>query len=238
MNKDIIELNGVNYIWPENPVVVVCIDGGDQEYYESGVQDGIIPNIENFMKNGFYSIAQGSMPSFTCPNNMSIVTGSEPKIHGISGNYYLDKITGEPVVMTGPELLRSVSIMTKFSQKGATVVSITAKDKLRKQLQKGMDLSGGSVSFSSQYVEKCTLTENGIENTLDFVGIPKPDMYSAELSLFVLEAGIKLLKRRPNILYLSLTDFIQHSQLLVLLLPINFIVIWTSVLEDFKSLML
>ena len=212
MNKDKIELNGVNYIWPENPVVVVCIDGGDQEYYESGVQDGIIPNIENFMKNGFYSIAQGSMPSFTCPNNMSIVTGSEPKIHGISGNYYLDRTTGEPVVMTGPELLRSVSIMTKFSQKGATVVSITAKDKLRKQLQKGMDLSGGSVSFSSQYVEKCTLTENGIENTLDFVGIPKPDMYSAELSLFVLEAGIKLLKeRRPNILYLSLTDFIQHS---------------------------
>ena len=127
MNKDKIELNGVNYIWPENPVVVVCIDGGDQEYYESGVQDGIIPNIENFMKNGFYSIAQGSMPSFTCPNNMSIVTGSEPKIHGISGNYYLDKITGEPVVMTGPELLRSVSIMTKFCKKEQLLYQLRQK---------------------------------------------------------------------------------------------------------------
>ena len=212
MTKEKIKLNGMAYKWPDKPVVVVCIDGGDPEYFESGIQNGIIPNTEDFIKNGFYSVAQGSMPSFTCPNNMSIVTGSEPMTHGISGNFYLDRKSGEPVVMTGPDLLRSNSIMSEFSKKGATVVSITAKDKLRKQLQKGMDLSGGSVSFSSQFADKCSLKENGIEDPISFVGQPHPDMYSAELSLFVLEAGIKLLKeRRPDILYLSLTDFIQHS---------------------------
>ena len=100
------------------------------------------------MEEGFYQVAEGSMPSFTCPNNMSIVTGSEPEVHGFSGNFYLDRETGEPVVMTGPELLRSRSIMSEFSRQGAKVVSITAKDKLRKQLQKEMDLSGGSVGFS------------------------------------------------------------------------------------------
>ncbi len=37
-------------------------------------------------------------------------------------------------------------------------------------------------------------------------------MYSMELSLFVLEAGIKLLaERRPDLLYLSLTDWVQHK---------------------------
>ena len=114
--------------------------------------------------------------------------------------------------MTGPELLRSRSIMSEFSKQGAKVVSITAKDKLRKQLQKEMDLSGGSVSFSSQHADQCTMEENGIENVLEFVGQPLPDMYSAQLSLFVLDAGIKLLEeRRPDILYLSLTDFIQHA---------------------------
>ena len=46
------------------------------------------------------------MPSFTCPNNMSIITGTPASGHGISGNYYLDTATGQPVVMTGPELLR------------------------------------------------------------------------------------------------------------------------------------
>jgi phosphonoacetate hydrolase len=115
-------------------------------------------------------------------------------------------------VMTGPELLRSRSILGEFSREGAVVVSITAKDKLRKQLQKGMDLSSGSVSFSSQHADKCTMDENGIENVLEFVGQPLPNMYSAELSLFVLDAGIKLLEeKKPNLLYLSLTDFIQHA---------------------------
>ncbi|SVB35811.1 uncharacterized protein METZ01_LOCUS188665, partial [marine metagenome] len=212
MSKEIIQLNEIEYAWPKKPVVVVCIDGGDPEYIDSGIEDGIIPNIEGFLKNGFYALARGSMPSFTCPNNMSIVTGSEPVTHGISGNFYLDRSTGEPVVMTGPELLRTYSIMSEFSRKGARVVSITAKDKLRRQLQKGMDLSGGSVSMSSQFADRCTLNENGIEDSLQFVGRPQPEMYSAELSLFVLDAGIKFLEeRRPDILYLSLTDFIQHT---------------------------
>ena len=191
---------------------MVCIDGGDPEYLQTGLRDGIIPNIARFMNEGFYQVAQGSMPSFTCPNNMSIVTGTEPEIHGISGNFFLDPETQEPVVMTGPELLRSRSIMSEFSREGARVVSITAKDKLRKQLQKDMDLSRGSVSFSSQYADNCTMEENGIENVLEFVGQPLPDMYSAELSLFVLDAGIKLLEeQKPDLLYLSLTDFIQHA---------------------------
>ena len=206
------ELNDISYSWPRKPLAVVCIDGGDPEYLETGIRDGIIPNITRFMNEGFYQIAQGSMPSFTCPNNMSIVTGTEPEIHGISGNFFIDPETQEPVVMTGPELLRSRSIMSEFSREGARVVSITAKDKLRKQLQKDMDLSSGSVSFSSQYADNCTIEENGIENVLEFVGQPLPDMYSAELSLFVLDAGIKLLEeQKPDLLYLSLTDFIQHA---------------------------
>jgi phosphonoacetate hydrolase len=207
-----IELNGIHYQRPLRPVAVVCIDGGDPKYFEQGIKDGIIPNIERFMTEGFSAVARGSMPSFTCPNNMSIVTGTEPKVHGISGNFYLNRETNEPVVMTGPELLRTRSIMSEFSRHGVRVVSITAKDKLRQQLQKDMDLSGGSMSFSAQHAGQCTLAENGIENVLDFVGRPQPDMYSADLSLFVLDAGIKLLETcRPEILYLSLTDFIQHS---------------------------
>ena len=212
MDASPIELNGIRYQPPSRPIAVVCIDGGDPKYFEQGLKDGIIPHIERFMTEGFSTVVQGSMPSFTCPNNMSIVTGTEPKVHGISGNFYLNRETNEPVVMTGPELLRTRSVMSEFSRHGVQVVSITAKDKLRQQLQKDMDLSGGSMSFSAQYAGQCALAENGIEDVLNFVGQPQPDMYSADLSLFVLDAGIKLLEtRRPDILYLSLTDFIQHS---------------------------
>ncbi len=205
-------VNGTDYRWPDHPVVVVCIDGGDPAYIAHGVSAGIIPNITRYMNEGFHTVARGTMPSFTCPNNMSIVTGCPASVHGISGNYYLDRETNEPVVMTGPELLKVRSVMSEFSRHGVKVASVTAKDKLRKQLQKDMDLSNGSVSISSQFADRCNTTENGIEDVLAFVDQPLPDMYSAELSLFVLDAGIKLLEtRRPDILYLSLTDFIQHA---------------------------
>lgn len=207
-----IHLNGVDYAWPTRPVVVVCIDGGDPAYLEQGLKDGIIPHIARFTQNGFSSVADGTVPSFTCPNNMSLITGAPPAVHGISGNYYLDTASSEAVVMTGPELLRSRTILAQFADAGARVVSITAKDKLRKQLGKDLDLSRGNISFSSEFADRCTLAENGIENVLDLVGMPLPDMYSMELSLFVLEAGIRLLeKEKPALMFLSLTDYIQHK---------------------------
>jgi len=207
-----VKLNGITYRWPLHPTVVVCIDGGDPAYLEQGLRDGIIPNIARFMQEGFSAIADGTVPSFTCPNNMSIITGAPPAVHGISGNYYLDVDTREAVVMTGPELLRSRTILAEFADAGAQVVSITAKDKLRKQLGKDLDMSRGNISFSSEKADRCTLMENGIENVLKYVGMPLPDMYSMDLSLFVLEAGVKLLEEeRPDLMYLSLTDFIQHK---------------------------
>jgi phosphonoacetate hydrolase len=193
-------------------VVIVCIDGGDPAYLQRYLADGALPNIARFIADGFSVVADGTMPSFTCPNNMSIITGTPASRHGISGNYYLDTATGQPVVMTGPELLRGDTIIARFAAAGAQVVSITAKDKLRRQLGKGLDLSRGNVSFSSECASRCTLAENGIEDALRFVDMPQPDMYSMELSLFVLEAGIRLLERdRPDLVYLSLTDWVQHK---------------------------
>ena len=212
VKNKMVNVNGIDYRWPEKPVVVVCIDGGDPEYLQQFLAENELPNIQRFIQDGFAMVADGSMPSFTCPNNMSIITGTPTSKHGISGNYYLDTKTWEPVVMTGPELLRGDTILARFADAGAKVVSITAKDKLRRQLGKGLDVSQGHVSFSTEFVDRCTIEENGIENVLDYVGMSKPDMYSMELSLFVLEAGIKLLKeRRPNLMYLSLTDFVQHK---------------------------
>lgn len=207
-----VSVNGIEYRWPRRPVVVVCIDGGDPAYLKQYLAEGCIPNIARFMQKGFATLAEGTMPSFTCPNNMSIITGTPAAKHGISGNFYLDTATGQPVVMTGPELLRGDTILSRFGAAGARVVSITAKDKLRRQLGKNLDISRGNISFSSEFASKCTMAENGIENVLEFVGAPQPDMYSMELSLFVLDAGIKLLERAPrDLMYLSLTDYVQHK---------------------------
>ncbi len=207
-----VDVNGVAYRWPVKPVVVVCIDGGDPAYLRQFLADGSIPNIARFITQGFATVADGTVPSFTCPNNMSIITGTPASKHGISGNYYLDTATGEAVVMTGPELLRGDTILAQFAKAGAKVVSITAKDKLRRQLGKDLDVGNGNVSLSSELANRCTLEENGIENVLELVGAQQPGMYSMELSLFVLDAGIKLLEmERRDLMYLSLTDYVQHK---------------------------
>lgn len=205
-------VNGVPYRWPDRPVAIVIIDGGDPAYLQQFLREGAIPNIARFMQEGFAVVAEGTVPSFTCPNNMSIVTGTPASRHGISGNFYLDTATGEAVVMTGPELLRGDTVLKGFADAGAKVVAITAKDKLRKQLGKGLDVSRGNVCFSSEKAGSTTLAEHGIDNAAAFVGQPQPGMYSMELSLFVLDAGIKLLESgHRDLLFLSLTDYVQHK---------------------------
>jgi len=211
-DRKTVVVNGVPYRWPDRPVAVVIIDGGDPAYLQQFLREGAIPNIARFMQEGFAVVAEGTVPSFTCPNNMSIVTGTPASRHGISGNFYLDTATGEAVVMTGPELLRGDTVLKGFADAGAKVVAITAKDKLRKQLGKGLDVSRGNVCFSSEKAASTTLAEHGIENAAAFVGRPQPGMYSMELSLFVLDAGIKLLEAgHRDLLFLSLTDYVQHK---------------------------
>ena len=102
MNRHV-SLNGIDYAWPRRPVVLVCIDGGDPDYIEQGIREGLMPHVARFARDGFATVAEGVVPSFTCPNNLSLVTCAPPSVHGISGNFYLDTATGEAVVMTGPE---------------------------------------------------------------------------------------------------------------------------------------
>ena len=202
-------VNGKSYSWPASPVVVVCIDGGDPAYVTAALEKNLLPNMKRFMGEGFSTVAYGAMPSFTNPNNISIITGVPPLVHGISGNFFLNPETGKEVMMNEPEFLRAESILAKFSEHGAKVIAITAKDKLSKML--GYKVRNGIV-FSSEKADKCTKKENGIDNCLEYVGRPLPDVYSGDLSLFVLEAGIKILQNeKPDIMYLSLTDYIQHK---------------------------
>src|SRR5688500_15271943 len=76
----------------------------------------------------------------------------------------------------------------------------------------GHGLKSGAVCFSSEKAAQVTLAENGIEDVVALVGMPVPSVYSAELSEFVFAAGVKLLEtRRPDLMYLSTTDYIQHK---------------------------
>jgi phosphonoacetate hydrolase len=204
-----IEVNGRAYAKPKRPTVVVCLDGCDPRYLNFGNAAQVFTNISRMMRDGFSALADAAMPTFTNPNNVSIVTGAPPVVHGISGNYYLDRATGEEIMIVDASPMRATTILAEMSRVGVRVAAVTAKDKLRKML--GHRMAGG-ICFSSEKAGSATLAENGIENVEALVGRPAPDMYSPDLSLFVLDAGIKLLEQgRADLLYLSLSDLVQHA---------------------------
>jgi phosphonoacetate hydrolase len=202
-------VNGRSYQWMNRPLVVVCIDGCQYEYITAAVAAGAAPFLGHLLSGaGTCFIADCVMPSFTNPNNLSIVTGVPPSVHGICGNYFFDPESGEEVMMNDPRHLRVGTILAAFSKAGAKVAVITAKDKLRKLL--GHEMTG--ICFSSERADHVTLAENGIDGVLGRVGMPLPSVYSAALSEFVFVAGVKLMeKERPDLMYLSTTDYIQHK---------------------------
>ena len=208
-----VTVNARSYAWPKAPVVVVCVDGSEPGYIEAAVEAGMAPYLGRIMAEGTNMVAHCVVPSFTNPNNLSIVTGAPPSVHGICGNFLYDTETDAEVMMNDPRFLRAPTIFKAFQDRGATIAIVTAKDKLRLLLGHGLDLAPGKAcSFSSEKSDQVTLAENGIEGVVDLVGMPVPDVYSAELSEFAFAAGVKLMERdRPDLMYLSTTDYIQHK---------------------------
>jgi phosphonoacetate hydrolase len=208
-----ITVNGRSYRFPKAPTVCVCIDGSEPGYIERAAAKGLAPNFARLMKEGSNLLAQSVIPSFTNPNNLSIITGTPPAVHGIAGNYFFDPATKQEVMMNDARFLRAPTIMKAFHDAGAKVAVVTAKDKLRTLLGHGLDMtSGRAIAFSSEKADKATLQDNGIADVPQRIGMKVPDVYSSELSEFVMAAGVSIVMReKPNLMYLSTTDYVQHK---------------------------
>jgi phosphonoacetate hydrolase len=207
-----IEVNNRWYKLPTQPVVVVCVDGCEPDYLAQAVAGGHMPWLKKSLAHGSGLVADCVVPTFTNPNNLSIVTGAPPSVHGICGNYLFDTASGTEVMMNDPKWLRAPSLLAALADAGKKVAVITAKDKLRKLL--GHNMKG--ICFSSEKADQVSMAENGIENVMQMVGLPLPSVYSADLSEFVFAAGVKLaeskdMAKRPDVMYLSTTDYIQHK---------------------------
>jgi phosphonoacetate hydrolase len=210
--RGIVTVNGRDYAWPKAPLVVICCDGSEPAYMEIARAKGLMPALDRMIAKGENLRGLSAMPSFTNPNNLSIVTGRPPAVHGICGNYLIDPATGQETMMNDPKWLRAPTIFEAFQKAGARIAVVTAKDKLRLLLGKGLVFDGSAICFSSEKADVAALQQNGIENVCGLTGLPVPDVYSAALSEFVFAAGEKLLSSfKPDLMYLSTTDYVQHK---------------------------
>ena len=214
MNHDTpIVTNGRSYPIPKTTAIAICLDGCEPAYLDAAIADGLMPTLKRMRETGTDRLAHSVIPSFTNPNNLSIATGRPPSVHGICGNFLFDPDTGEEVMMNDVRFLRAPTIFQTFYEAGAKVAIVTAKDKLRALLGSGMAFDEDRARcFSAEKSANSTLTEHGQDAAADWLGMPQPDVYSAQLSEFVFAAGVKLMQEwSPDVMYLTTTDYIQHK---------------------------
>jgi len=209
---DMFTVNDRNYHLPEQPVVVICVDGCEEAYLDVALVQDRMPSLARILETGWRGSARGALPSFTNVNNAAIVTGMPPSVTGLSGNFFLNPDTGEEVMMNSAAFLRCETILAAAAQAGRKVAMVTAKEKLRDLLAPGLFAEGVTgMAFSSEKAAAAQEETHGIADVEALVG-DTPDIYSGEASVYVLRAGVALVEaKRADFLYLSLTDYIQHK---------------------------
>lgn len=201
-------VNNIFYNPPAQPIIVICADGSADEYLNAALIRDLMPNLKKMIKAGYRGTVRCALPSFTNVNNTSIVTGVPPSVHGISGNFFYDEVIQEEVMMNSASYLRADTILAAASRAGRKVGVVTAKEKLRDILSFNME----GIAFSVEKANLAKQATHGIEDAETILGIKTPDIYSAEASLTVLRAGVELInKKLCDFLYLSLTDYMQHT---------------------------
>ncbi len=195
-------INGRSYRRPGRPVVVICFDGCDPAYVTAAMAAGVVPNLARMMEEGFNAVAQAAMPTFTNPNNVAIACGAPPAVTGVAGNYYLDRNTGREIMVLDGHQMRVDTLFAHFAAAGIEVAVVTAKDKLLRALARNME----GIALSAE-------SPDGAAAILgDAAPPPAADKYSEALSLYVLDVGVQLLAAgRASVLYLSLSDYVQHK---------------------------
>jgi phosphonoacetate hydrolase len=120
-------VNGRSYRLPQRPTVVVCYDACRPAYIEQGLADNILPTIAALRPEGCVGQTKVAAPTFTNRNNVSIVTGLPSAVHGIAGNYVLDRRTGEERMITDAAMLRCGTLLPIIARAGVRDAAVTAK---------------------------------------------------------------------------------------------------------------
>ncbi len=172
--------------------LIVCLDGVGPEY----LAHTTVPTLDELGRRGWRTVGQSAVPAVTNVNNVSIITGGPPALHGITANYYLDRATGQAVYMEAADFILVPTILEAATQAGRRSALITAKDKLRTLLERGATEIVSAESPPGWLVER--------------IG-PPPPILSVEVNHWLFRAAGALCQvRPPDFLFLSTTDYAQH----------------------------
>jgi phosphonoacetate hydrolase len=169
------------------------VDGFDPEYLETCPT----PNLREMARQGFMVEAKGLMPSVTNVNNTSMVTASYPETHGITSNYWWDRVQDAEVYMESGEYIRAETIFQRAEQRGARSLLVTSKDKLCRLLGQG--------------TTRLVSSEEAPADLVQAVGEPPP-IYSLEVNGWIIDVARHILSEEAyDLVYLATTDYAMHT---------------------------
>ena len=161
----------------DRPLVVVCVDGCEPDYIEPGDRAPASRRSWRALHGrGTCLNADCVVPSFTNPNNLSIVTGAPPSVHGICGNYFFDR---DAQAGSDDERRRSTCAPARCSRRSPTPAPRSPWSPPRTSCAMLLGHKMKGICFSSEKSDQATLAANGIADVLGLVGMPVPSVYSA-----------------------------------------------------------
>ena len=173
-------------------VVLLCIDGLDPEYLEAART----PNLDAIARRGFFCLGRAVLPSVTNVNNVSILTGAFPNVHGIASNYWYDASSGLGRFIEAAEDLRTMTVLERASLVGLRTALLVTKDKLRRLLSRGVEIAMSA--------------EQPPDQAIRAVG-PQQSIFSAEIDYWQLQALCWVLSTfDPDLVYCCTTDYVMH----------------------------
>ena len=174
-------------------VLYVLVDGLGPDYLRLSET----PNLDRMIREGDYREGPGVIPSVTNVNNASVATGSFPDQHGITSNYYFDRVRNQGVFMETPDFLLRPTILEKTTERGLKAGLISSKEKIRKLLSRGVTLATSAEKPSSEIVAAAG---------------PKENIYSPEVNYWSLRVAAHMLGKLDfDLVYLATTDYMMHT---------------------------
>jgi phosphonoacetate hydrolase len=179
--------------WDGNrKVLFMCVDGFGPDY----LTQSDMPNLKEMIRAGTYVEGIDVIPSVTNVNNASLITGSFPAEHGITGNYYYDRTTREGSFMESPEFLLRPTILDEARRRGMRSAFVTSKAKL-------MFLSGGA-----DFAVSAEAPDADMVRTIG----PAQDVYSPDINFWSLRAARHYLNDADcQLVYVATTDYMMHT---------------------------
>ncbi len=104
-------------------VVVIGLDGGTLDLIENWVKDGKLPTFSKIMKEGAYGELKSTIPWYSAPAWVSIVTGCQPGKHGIYDFFRTDSFR-KKIVSSRLRRVPAVWNLLSESDKKSIIVNV------------------------------------------------------------------------------------------------------------------